>query len=120
MGPKFVFEQKYPRDDKKGTLPKTNSSPLKIDPFPKEIPIGNHHFQGLLLLVSGSVFLCKLWQQKWLMTHMLPVCLPHATLFHVISLLVSILPQRSLRTRRTSQSNLSTTLQLLHGVHEYL
>ena len=26
------------------TFPETNTSPLKIDPFEKEIPIGNHHF----------------------------------------------------------------------------
>ena len=31
----------------KYTLPETNSSHLKIDPLEKDIPIENHHFQGL-------------------------------------------------------------------------
>ena len=36
------------------TLPETNISP-ENGPLEKEIPIGNHHFQVLLLLVSGRV-----------------------------------------------------------------
>ena len=36
------------------TLPETNIS-RETRSLEKEIPIGNHHFWGLLLLVSGSV-----------------------------------------------------------------
>ena len=36
------------------TLPETNIAP-ENRPLEKEIPIGNHHFQVLLLLVSGRV-----------------------------------------------------------------
>ena len=39
---------------REGTLPETNSSPLKIDPWKREISIGNHHFLGAML-VSGRV-----------------------------------------------------------------
>ena len=41
-----------------GTLPETNIfAPENGGPFEKEIPIGNHHFQGAKMLVSGSVYL---------------------------------------------------------------
>ena len=46
---------KFRPKDVELTLPETNSSPLKIDPWKKEIPVGNHNFLGATL-VLGSVY----------------------------------------------------------------
>ena len=70
------------------TLPETNSSPLKIDPWKRRFPIGNHHFLGGYASFMEGIFLpylrrCSNWTMfflNWCWGIMLPLLagsIPH-------------------------------------------